>query len=268
MDEGKIQVSFDLSIYPPIVITRLPIFVDNAYSIITLKADENTKRVVKYYTPVEEHDTLSDDDEHDLRCHVCSSKLDTPYIECAECLHFICVNCFARGGETSVHKNNHSYSVQRDVLSVFDSSDWSGKEELQLLDALYSQGIDNWDGVSKKMVNRSPEECRIHYYTFYFGGMFERELGLESDPYIPRRVPFMYRMRAIDPPRPDLDSVTFKTMAGYRCARGDFDTPYDNSAESIVSNLDTVCGNFSKADDDLLNEMKVAVFRAYNHRVS
>lgn len=86
-----------------------------------------------------------------------------------------------------------------------------------------------------------------HYERHYMDGMFAATLGLSSQPYERETVPFMYRMNSVDPPRLEANP---DAMAGYRAARGEFDVPYDNSAESLVSHLDVGRRRMSDGDDD------------------
>lgn len=57
-----------------------------------------------------------------------------------------------------------------------------------------------------------------------------------------------------------------KYMAGYRFARSDFDTPYDNSAESIVSDL-KMKKDWGDAYEEVGDELNSAMARAYNNRL-
>lgn len=72
-------------------------------------------------------------------------------------------------------------------------------------------------------------------------------------------------MKSLEPPRPTLDSATFKLMAGYHSGRSEFDTPFDNSAETIVSGL-SLC-EWPPADQEIGDTLNCAMFMAYNHRL-
>lgn len=218
-------------------------------------------------------------------CENCNISLSEPYISCAECPQYFCLDCFSCGTENSVHKNTHCYRVLRDDnIEIFQNSDWYAYEEKQLLDLLLTHGYGNWDDISKAMKTRTSQECQDHYLTYYFGGIFEKTLGLSNQPYRSEIVPHMYKISSIDPPRYDIDNVNFKRMAGYRCARSDFDTPYDQSAELIVSNLQLITRDESRihnsdSDDenfescymadheDVFETLNCAMMKAYNHRL-
>lgn len=230
------------------------------------------------------------EDIHDTQfifCENCRTSLEEPYISCAECPQYFCLDCFSCGTENSIHKTTHSYRVLRvDNIRIFQNTDWYAYEEKRLLDLLLVHGYGNWDDIAKAIKTRSPEECRDHYLSCYFGGIFEKTMGLSNDSYQSEIVPYMYKMSSIDPPRYDIDNINFKRMAGYRCARSDFDTPYDTTAETLISNLalmndenellkdDEYDENEQNGDSNYLNEHKdvyeelnCAMVNAYNHRL-
>lgn len=131
-------------------------------------------------------------------------------------------------------------------MRVFAGSAWSAGEEKHLLGALSRYGHGNWSEIARSMNGRLPagcasrfrytaDECEQHYERHYFGGLFEQTCGLSAEPYERETVPYLYRMNSVDPPRQEAKP---DAMAGYRAARGEFDVPYDNSAESMVCQLD------------------------------
>lgn len=208
--------------------------------------------------------------------------LQEPYVKCADCLAELCLPCFAKGSETKKHKNNHAYIIIKDDVQVFPGpGNWSAREERILLNTLQTQGYGNWEAVAKALKHKhSVAECRQHYHDNYFGGIFERLLGLQhaSQSYMPENMPYVVKMRSVDPPRhDDISSMQFKMMAGYRCARGDFDTPYDVTAESLLTTILEQEDNFRIATNDFsreehetdlfVEELKLGVVRAYNHRL-
>ena len=117
-------------------------------------------------------------------------------------------------------------------------------------------GFGNWDGIAKELKTKTANECRDHYFNHYLDGIVGQMIGIPKDPYT---------INSVDPPRHDLDSHNFKIMAGYRSARGDFDTPYDNSAEVIVSNLDLK--NWNECDVEVGETLNCAMLNVYNHRL-
>ena len=202
----------------------------------------------------------------DVKCESssCRERLYEPYIKCAECSQLFCLKCFSHGSETQLHLNTHSYCIIHDNIKVFPTSDWSAKEERLLLDYIRMHGYGNWSDISKAIRTRSTSECHEHYLKHYFKGIFSKVLGLTNEPYHRLTIPYLYRMNSVEPPRQEFDSIYFHSMAGYNAARGDFETPYDNSAESIVSNL--MCPGDS-SDDEVMNELNCGLFNAYNNRL-
>lgn len=217
------------------------------------------------------------------QCAYCHSALQEPYIKCADCMAQLCLQCFAKGRETIKHYNNHAYIIIKDDIQIFPGpGSWSAKDERILLNTLQTQGYGNWDAVAKALKYRhSATECRHHYHDNYFGGIFKRLLGLQhsSETYIREQMPYVVKMRSVDPPRhDDISSMQFKIMAGYRCARGDFDTPYDVSAESLLTVIQEPTNDFPKKDAlfeenqdyntlQCLEQLKLSIVQAYNHRL-
>lgn len=222
---------------------------------------------------------LEEIQEATLLCSGCQNCVREPYIKCPECESILCLECFAKGCETAKHRNNHSYVIIKDDIQVFSgAANWTAKDERCLLESLRVQGYGNWDAIAKSLQYRfTAAECRQHYHDYYFGGIFERLLGLQhiENCYIPQRTPYVVKMRSVDPPRhDDIASMQFKLMAGYRCARGDFDTPYDVSAENLLTmilqaddNLTDIVDEDYSQDRFLIEELKCGLVRAYNHRL-
>ncbi|XP_055908307.1 transcriptional adapter 2A isoform X2 [Eupeodes corollae] len=242
------------------------IYKDNENDYIKLEPSADTKHTVKYYKPHTPsiHNDL--DISHDL-CEACNQILEIPHVRCPECLINLCLNCFARGKEIARHRNTHHYIIIHDNIHVFPWSDWTAFEEKLFLRSLQLLGYGNWDDIAKAMRTRTPDECRAHYHECYFDGIFRKLLGLSNEVYFPERTPYLYKFKSVDPPRHEADDpINVKIMAGYRCARGDFDTPYDNSAESIISNLEDL-SQWPSAYKYCAEELHCAIVKAYNHRL-
>ncbi|XP_002096163.3 transcriptional adapter 2A isoform X1 [Drosophila yakuba] len=256
--------------------------------------DENTRSSLVLYNPHTLHRFLEELKEvtHDKKCTVpsaskdanrcatCRCSLAEPYIKCSECLDtLLCLQCFSRGKEAFSHRNNHAYIIVRDNIQVFaEEPHWTARDERILLKTLRTHGYGNWEAVSQALDQRhEPAEARRHYHDCYFGGIFERLLNLQHarHSYVPERMPYVFKMRSLDPPRhDDIASMQFKLSAGYRCARGDFDTPYDTSAESLIS----IMVDHRDRDDDhetpesdfeseVTEELQLGLVRAYNNRL-
>ncbi|XP_054735162.1 transcriptional adapter 2A isoform X3 [Anastrepha obliqua] len=241
--------------------------------------EARSKAAQKYYA-----DYIEAGVNNTERCSTCNCDLYEPYIKCPDCEHtLLCMQCFAHGRETATHLNTHSYVIVRDDIQVFPGANgWNAKDERILLHTLEKKGYGNWEAVAHALHFRhNVEECRQHYHNFYFGGIFERLLGLTHarNAYFPERMPYLVKMRSVDPPRSDeTATMQFKMMAGYRCARGDFDTPYDNSAEGLLTTImQESFAAITATDDDeqqfdessraVNEELQLAVVRAYNNRL-
>jgi Myb-like DNA-binding domain len=242
--------------------------------IVELRPNQNPNiyQTIRYKNTNKQVHSQIDTIFHPHACQKCALMLEEPYIQCAECEDTFCVLCFSRGAETQHHRNNHSYIVRHDTVQVFPGSGWTAHEEKRLLELLLVYGYGNWEDVSLALKTKTLDECRDHYLRYYFDGIFEQTMGLTSQPYQPITVPYLYRMSSVDPPRfPDQDCVGFKETGGYRCARSEFDTPFDQSAEAVVSNLlmteiDSTYWEQSN-NRDLADKLHCALFRAYNHRL-
>lgn len=228
----------------------------------------STKIITKYYHPKSLSCSMVDPSEAMDKCVTCKTQLSEPYIKCNECLNLLCLNCFSHGKETKQHRNTHPYIIVHDNFYVFPWTNWTANEEKLFLNSIQKCGHGNWEAISKRLPNRSPYECRQHYHECYFGGIFEKLLGFSKESYFPERMPYLFKMKSVDPPRDDdVNSMIYKSMAGYRCARGDFETPYDNSAESLISNLEDI-NKWPKEYRNVIETLNLSVIRAYNHRLA
>ncbi|XP_037948618.1 transcriptional adapter 2A isoform X2 [Teleopsis dalmanni] len=212
------------------------------------------------------------------KCSICEAELCGSYIKCANCDCLLCLVCFSNGREIYSHTNNHAYIVISDEMQVFPNSNcWTAREEHLLLNTLKSKGYGNWEAVECAFnFKRSAEECRKHYHDCYFGDTFEKSLGLThlNETYFAQRMPYLIKMFSVDPPRFDeSSSIQFHMMSGYRCARGDFDIPFDNTAERLLTAIEDD-QTFSEVDYKgntntvmVEEELKCALVCAYNNRL-
>ncbi|XP_055695769.1 transcriptional adapter 2A isoform X2 [Lutzomyia longipalpis] len=199
-------------------------------------------------------------------CNFCSQDLCEPFIECVECREVFCPPCFASGRETIRHRNFHQYSVRQDDFPIFRGSSWTGREEKVLLDLIAKYGLGNWSDVAKGMRNRSSSECQRHYFQFYTNGLVGRMCGLQEEPYVRELREHWGKSECARLSRFPPETLEAKALAGYRAARGEFDIPYDQTAESILSHID-VDPWPSEEDTEASKELNCAVFRAFNHRL-
>lgn len=169
--------------------------------------------------------------------------------------------------ETQNHKNYHSYNIRKDDFELFSGCEWTAREEKIFLNAMLKCGVGNWDEISAAL-QKSPKDCRAHFHAFYFDGVFGKKLGLSSkDAYARHNVPYLLKTNSLEPPRGDENSFVSTSMSGYRFARSEFDVPYDNSAESILNNINVNGDETNEKDTQIMSELNCALFRAYNHRL-
>lgn len=206
-------------------------------------------------------ETISPDLE---RCIFCHNVLIKPFIECFECLVFLCLSCFSQGNEIEKHQSNHSYSIVHENV-VFPNTDWTANEEKLLLELIISLGYNNWDDIAKAMKTRSSTDCQEHYNTFYFDGIFKKLLGLSNEVH-PIKTSYFCNSNTQTPRRVSPDFA--KSKVGYRAARGDFDIPYDISAEALLNDLDgCFYGDWLKELKHIGETLQCAMLTAYKHRV-
>lgn len=209
----------------------------------------------------------------DPACCVCKSTLSEPYIRCAECSEReICPVCFSNGAEIGEHKNNHNYIIIKNEFPVIYGSDWSAREELELLDVLQECGFGNWVDISKRLQSKSAEECKKHYLQNYIDNQTLPGLPeireTEASLFGSEVVPYLYKLQDIeDPPRFASNTINYKLLAGYNAARSDFEVNFDNHAESLIADLkfDEFCT--VERNSELGRELQAAIVQAYNHRL-
>lgn len=231
----------------------------------------------------------------DFVCLNCTNELNFPFILCAECDVLICCECFARGSEFGLHKNDHSYSVMRDDFVLFPGSDWSAREELKMIEEFDNRR--NLESVVRFLPGRNYKDVLEHYERFYVDG--------EGSPLIPtfskRRVlgegwgvgkikkesanvtqgclelnwavsgkkqepPYKFKVVNVqEPPRYAPNSANYNSVAGYNAPRADFEIEYDTNAEDLVANLKPI--EKSNAHCNVLNEMQCSLVKMYNRRL-
>nr|XP_023020638.1 transcriptional adapter 2B [Leptinotarsa decemlineata] len=108
-----------------------------------------------------------------VSCTYCQEEINSVRIQCCVCPDFeICLQCFSAGAEIGPHRNDHSYKfVDHCAVSIFGGKGaWTGKEQLQLLDAVELYGFGNWELVSQHVETRTPEEVKEEYIARYLEG--------------------------------------------------------------------------------------------------
>lgn len=210
---------------------------------------------------------------HDnVLCFICKCIVYEPYIRCAECNIILCVQCFASGKEQGEHQNNHDYTIIKNDFPIIKNSDWSAKEEKDLLNLIEICGFGNWPNISKKLPGRSEEECKKHYLKNYIDSQYLTVLPKVKFSTInyfdSKPIPFAFTLKDLEkPPRYTFENPNYNYTSGYNAARSDFEINHDNDAELLVSKLKYK--EFSSEDQayELGQAMQLALVSSYNMRL-
>lgn len=201
-----------------------------------------------------------------VKCDYCGSSAEEPYIECCECETNLCTHCFSNGREIRSHKNYHNYAVRRNDFPLFDSCNWSAKEEGHLLSALTTFGYGNWEDIAKAVVTRSKLECQEHYKKYYIENVQHKDLDLvphtQQSMYPKPIVPYLYSTDIChNPPR---NNPTDQHLAGYNAYRSEFELNYDQNTESLFHYGDVPDDS---EENELLDHLKLSLVNALNNRL-
>lgn len=220
-------------------------------------------------------DNCSSSNEHCFcdKCAKCDEILIVPYIECTQCKNVnICRKCFASGSEFDTHENNHNYRVIRHDLEIFPGSTWTAAEELILLNIFYTYGYGNWELVQEQLKNRTTQEIREHYDTYYLNKPVFSELPRvpETEQSLFPRIIVPYRFKVNDveePPRCSLGTVGYNSIAGYNAPRSDFETEFNAVAEQTLVSLNECDIEQDGPHYHLFSELICGVIRIYNRHL-
>ncbi|KYN40632.1 Transcriptional adapter 2-alpha [Trachymyrmex septentrionalis] len=209
----------------------------------------------------------------DQICRVCRSSLVEPYIRCAMCINVeICPLCFAKGCEIDEHKNDHNYVIIKNEFPLIEGSNWTAKQELELLRVLQQCGFGNWIDVGRRMHRKSATECKMHYLQHYIDNQTLPNLPKieenKTSLFGCEPIPYMHKLQDLEePPRFASNTSNSRLLAGYNAARSDFEVNFDNHAESLISELEF--NDFQPGDDtyELGQALQAAMVQAYNNRL-
>ncbi|KAK4054328.1 Transcriptional adapter ada2 [Microbotryomycetes sp. JL221] len=193
-------------------------------------------------------------------CDSCSADIThNVHMRCAEthpnhsdrltCPDFdLCVSCFLAGKQVGPHRSTHAYRViSSHAFPIFDN-DWGADEELLLIEGAQMYGLGNWADTAEHIGGRTKEDVKDHYFHTY----------IESDDYpMPRIAPdlddsqeeFQKRKKArleelqsrplaLPPPKPLASAPTCHEIAGFMPGRLEFETEYENEAETLVKDME------------------------------
>lgn len=193
----------------------------------------------------------------------------------------LCVACFSRGATRadSNHKPWHDYRIIAPVERPLFQADWSGDEELLLLQGSEKFGLGNWSDVAEHVGNRrTKEECDRHYFETYISSpMFplpDLNATLEYDPdqfqaRKRRRIEDRAAIQKLPPPtksKPLTSTPSCHEVQGYMPGRLEFEHEYENEAEMSVKDLEFDQDLAEGADDEV--QLKLTILDIYNSRLS
>ncbi|CAH1101444.1 unnamed protein product, partial [Psylliodes chrysocephalus] len=181
-----------------------------------------------------------------VNCTYCQEEVNTVRVKCCVCQDFdLCLQCFSVGAEIGPHRNDHSYKfVDHCAATIFGGRGaWTGKEHLQLLDAVELYGFGNWELISEHVETRTAEEVKEEYIARYLDGNIGKatlasvtanqltltdHVSEDDGPLSP----------SVTSRLPPLD-VTLEEarLLGYKPHRDDYEREYNMEAEQLVSKL-------------------------------
>lgn len=231
----------------------------------------------------------------DLFCELCENEITkfTKILD-TEANLFLCLKCFADGREDGKRKKDSRYIVVNKINFPLISADWTGEEELRLLDGLERCGFGNWEEISKNVETKNKFECESHYEEEYISRLGEGQTGLlkitpltmknqNTGEIVTEEVlesqkkkktsnenaPFSFlgpevNQGGLSNPKGSTGapSESINEIVGFMPLRGDFDSEYDNDAELLLAEME-----FGEDDTPEEIELKYKVLEIYNKRL-
>ncbi|MBW0469819.1 hypothetical protein O181_009534 [Austropuccinia psidii MF-1] len=160
----------------------------------------------------------------------------------------LCGQCFCEGKEVGRHKAWHDYRVvERHSIPIF-TEDWGADEELLLIDACQTYGLGNWSDIADHVGNgRTKEEVERHYLDVFIGSddyplpPMDVRIDMDQDEFQARKKRRLEEVQARPlqppPPKPMPSAPTNHEIAGFMPGRLDFETEWENEAESSIKEL-------------------------------
>ncbi|CCG80928.1 Transcriptional adapter 2 [Taphrina deformans PYCC 5710] len=220
-------------------------------------------------------------------CDVCNVQLNSKTVrfhcadEACEDDWDLCVECFSRGATKpgTKHKPWHAYRIIAPVERPLFAPDWSGDEELSLLQGSEKFGLGNWSDVAEFVGNRrTKEECDAHYTTTYLRSRKYPLPDIDANiPYEPeifqtrkrRRIADRAALQKLPPPsksKPITSTPSCHEVQGYMPGRLEFEHEYENEAEMSVKDLEFDQDLAENADDEV--QFKLTILDIYNSRLT
>lgn len=212
-------------------------------------------------------------------CCFCNLKLKEIFIKCNQCrMTYICLECFSIGVEKEEHRNFHEYKLVnlRDILS-FDS--WDLFREMELLDKISKNEclVDDWWLHQEKWFDFfKPQTNFINEKKLYENRVKTTQCQLKEINLNDFNNLNMFNLTSI---RPLVHSKQYRQMNGYKPARGDFETEYNDRFElKYLADLDFEFGvnresleeeidveEDTEEDYAIEDELKICILKSYNN---
>lgn len=197
------------------------------------------------------------------------------YFGCTVCKGLIlCLECLSSGATLGTHLKEHPYFTISPYVEPIFRTDWSGEDEIRLLEAIERCGLGNWIEVSRFMKTKTPQECHTHYFECYIRSETAPYPELEirepddvyPDPSFPTAPVESYpscghdvNLKAAN----KRERTTPGEISGYMPLRNECEDELADSAESTLNDL-----KFDTATETLVSfETKLAVLRQYSKLV-
>eukprot|EP01091_Cochliopodium_minus_P010428 TRINITY_DN2759_c0_g1_i2.p1 TRINITY_DN2759_c0_g1~~TRINITY_DN2759_c0_g1_i2.p1 ORF type:complete len:474 (+),score=121.78 TRINITY_DN2759_c0_g1_i2:65-1486(+) len=185
-------------------------------------------------------------------------------IRCVICPDFdLCLHCFSNGVEIIPHKRDHEYRVCTNMHFPLFVEDWGADEELLLLEAISLYGFGSWDEISDHIGTKTPLECKNHYLNVYIESpttplpsitvkpgtkMKESQCLIKNTPTTKNKKTPKHQSAPSQPEH-----------GGYMPKRKEFETEFDNEAETKVANIE-----FTEVDTEDEIQLKLKMLHFYN----
>jgi transcriptional adapter 2-alpha len=222
-------------------------------------------------------------------CDYCRKDItDSIRIKCSVCTDFdLCIECFSVGVEVNPHKKSHQYQVVDNMHFPLFNTDWGADEEILLLEAIEMYGLGNWGDVADHVGTKSAADCKSHYFETYINVptaplpdmskvlTTNATLQMSTRKRITNSSDNTKDQKAKDKPKNStqgsktLPKISNKEIhaalvdsLGYMKGRNEFETEYDNDAETLIRDI-----AFDEDDDPQDRELKLKVLEMYNQKL-
>ena len=180
--------------------------------------------------------------------------------------------CFASGKGKPEHSYAHKYTVIDTIKFPLFVHDWSGKEEIMLLEGLLKYGYGNWGCISEYLGGKkSSWECEKHYKQIYLSRTLDKIKNFTiissqdkdgciviSD--VSNNLMDIEENPVVAPDkRVEIEKHPLSEFAGYMPLRKDFEIEYENDVEMYLADLE-----FYEDDKDEDIDIKLKQLEVYN----